>query len=84
MCTVLPNPQVAWYNARKPYYIKYNLNPMSKTKNIYPDEQKKLDLQEENEMELMLKVMDLLDDYGYELTSVLEDGVPVLKLSQSL
>ena len=55
---------------------------MSEVKNIYADEQKKLDNREMIELELTLKLLDLLDLYNYSLDAELRDGLPALKLSK--
>lgn len=48
--------------------------------NIYSDEQDKIEQEFERELELTLKIADLLDRYGYAMSAELEDGVPTLKL----
>lgn len=48
-------------------------------KNIYPDEQAKLDEDLKLEIELSYKLYHLLEDYGYTLEPVLVDGMPEIK-----
>lgn len=57
--------------------IKIDMNDV---KNIYADEQDKLDRTAEMELELTLKLTDLLDLYNYYMVAELEDGKPVIAL----
>jgi len=52
--------------------------------NAYPDEQEKLDDDFEVELELVMKMRDLLDLYGYSIDAVLEDGLPAIRLVKDL
>lgn len=52
----------------------------TETKNVYPDEQEKLDNEFEIELELTLKLIDLLDRYGYDMEATMEDGLPAVNL----
>ncbi len=55
-------------------------NDSSAVRNIYPEEQDKLDRTAEIELELTLKITDLLDLYGYYMVAELEDGMPIISL----
>jgi len=57
---------------------------MNETKNVYPEEQVKLDNEAQVQIELSLKMMDLLDDYGYNLVPVLKGGLPDIELKPRL
>jgi len=48
-------------------------------KNIYPDEQTKIDDDTKDEMELTARIMHLLDDYGYTIEPTLVNGLPEIK-----
>ena len=48
----------------------------------YPDEQVKLDNDAMIELELIFKIQDLLDEYGYNLDATLRDGLPDLELTK--
>lgn len=48
--------------------------------NAYEDENEKLDDKFAVELELMLKIADLLDRYNYELDAVLVAGEPEIRL----
>ena len=48
----------------------------------YEDEQVKLDNDGMTELELVFKIQDLLDVYGYNLGTSMEDGLPVLELTK--
>lgn len=52
--------------------------------NAYEDEQVKIDNDYMVEMELIFKIQDLLDDYGYSLGTAIEDGIPVLELTKDV
>lgn len=54
------------------------------TKNIYPDEQEKIDDRFQIEMELMLKLEDLLDEYNYELVPKVDSNGPRIDLQPCL
>jgi len=53
---------------------------MSEVKNIYKDEQEKIDNDTQVEIELSFKLQELLDRYGYDLIAEMEDGLPAVKL----
>lgn len=53
---------------------------MSKTTNAYADEKEKLEQEEQAQMELTLKITELLDMYSYDIDAVLVDGMPEIKL----
>ena len=53
---------------------------MSEVKNIYKDEQEKIDNDTQVELELSFKLQELLDRYGYDLIAEMEDGLPAVKL----
>ena len=48
--------------------------------NAYTDEQEKLDDKFEVELELMLKLGEILDRYGYSLEAVLAGNAPEIRL----
>lgn len=56
---------------------------MNEVKNIYPDEQTKIDDDIKDEMELTLKIMALLNDYGYNMEPTLVNGLPEVKFVKS-
>ena len=87
MYTVLPNKDTKWFLVDpKPFThikqitMKDDQCYCKPVKNAYPDEQKKKDLDAQNELELMLKIMGILDYYGYFLEASLKDGDPVFGL----
>jgi len=53
---------------------------MTEVKNIYPDEQQKIEDRFQTELELSMKIMDLLDRYDYDLEAKLVDGMPEVQL----
>lgn len=55
---------------------------MEPIKNIYEDEQKKLDNLVREELELVFRIQNLLSDYGYKMEPALVNGVPEIKLSK--
>lgn len=57
---------------------------MEETKNVYPDEQVKLDDEFKLRLELSMKISDLLDTYGYTIEAVLVDGLPEIDLKKVL
>lgn len=54
----------------------------SEVRNAYPDEQKKLENQFMIELELMMKIADLLELYNYDLEAKMENGMPEIQLIQ--
>ena len=53
---------------------------MNETKNAYEDEKEKIDNDFEVELELTLKIEQLLEQYGYFVNIKMKEGVPVLEL----
>lgn len=51
-------------------------------RSAYPDEQEKLENQFMIELELMMKIADLLELYSYDLEAKMEDGMPEIQLIQ--
>ena len=71
------------------YYL--DMNETTKTqdladsvKSAYQEEQVKIDNEAQVQIELSLKMMDLLDDYGYNLVPVLKGGLPDIELKPRL
>jgi len=48
--------------------------------NVYPDEQEKLDNKFKIELELSMKIQDLLDLYNYSFEAKVVDGLPEVTL----
>lgn len=64
---------------------KINFIPMCDSYRVcsaYENETVKLDNDAMTELELVFKIQDLLDDYGYSLGTAMEDGLPVLELTK--
>lgn len=55
---------------------------MNQVCNVYKDEQEKIDSRTKKEVELSLKIQDLLDDYEYDMEAVLVDGMPTVRLTE--
>ena len=56
---------------------------MEPVRNIYEDEQKKLDDDLRAEVELTFRINNLLQEYGYVMEPALVDGVPEIKFSKA-
>lgn len=56
---------------------------MEKIRNAYPSEQKQLYRREKEDMLVMLQIMDVLDENGYSLDAVLENGMPLIVLNKN-
>ena len=57
-------------------------NKTSDVRNIYPDEQQKIEDRIKDEAELAFKINALLEDYGFRMTAVLKDGMPEISFSK--
>jgi hypothetical protein len=52
----------------------------NRVRNIYEDEQDKIEDRFHEKLELSLKIMELLDQYDYDLDARLVEGMPEIKL----
>lgn len=53
-------------------------------RNVYKDEQDKIEDRERTQLEILMKMYEIVDAYNYELELVLEDGKPAFKLEPKL
>lgn len=49
-------------------------------RNVYPDEQEKIEDRERTEIEILMKMYEIVDAYNYDLELVIEEGKPTFKL----
>jgi len=56
---------------------------MGEILNAYPDEQVKLDTREMQDLNVLFQLKDVLDEHGYLLEAVIEDGEPTINLRKA-
>lgn len=55
----------------------------TRVKNIYEDEQEKLDDMVKEELEMTFKISSILSDYGYVMEPTMVDGLPEIKFTKA-